>query len=418
MRIKVKKMKKLKKIVVIIALILISIIVTICVFNKNNAKQTNSELIEKVPEVTLENTEFEISETDLTIENVTIKVSSKLEEYNLYYFIDTLENENQENEEIAEIEEESLESYILYQDKIEVESNSNIYFKYELYGEYSENSYKLEINNIQKEELNNEDLTDEEITKNEVSNTVPYYIIVNYSSNVVTIYVKDENGEYTVPVKAMVCSTGLATPKSGVYKLPGARAKWGALFGGVYGQYTVKIVGNILFHSVPYLSRDNSTLEYWEYDKLGTTASAGCVRLTVEDALWIYNNCGSGTQVEFSADAPNPLGKPSARKISGYENLRGYDPTDPVSNNPWRKATNQTETTNNYEEENITDIPTVDKSNTETKLPSSEISDFENKQNSIDKNTAEEENDKEENEENSNNNENSEKEENIEEKVE
>lgn len=417
MRKKVKKHVKSKKIVVIIALIFISILVIIgvCNINKNNTKPTNSELIEKseyIPEVTLDNTKFEISETDLTTENVTIKVSSKLEEYNLYYFIDTLESENEE------VEEETSESYIQYEDKIEVKSNSNIYFKYELYGKYSDNSYKLEINNIQKEELDNEDSTDKEIKNNEVSNTVPYYIIVNYSSNVVTIYVKDENGEYTVPVKAMVCSTGVATPRSGVYKLPGTRAKWGALFGGVYGQYTVKIVGNILFHSVPYLSRDNSTLEYWEYDKLGTAASAGCVRLTVEDALWIYNNCGSGTQVEFSSNAQNPLGKPSARKISGYENLRGYDPTDPVSNNPWRNSTNQTEKTNDSKEENITQIPTVDKVNAETQLPGSESSDFENNQNFTDENTIEGDSDKTKNEENSNNNENSEKEETIEEKIE
>lgn len=194
---------------------------------------------------------------------------------------------------------------------------------------------------ISTEEPENEGATEEELQKEKVTITnheASYYIIVNYASNVVTVYGKDGNNEYTVPVKAMVCSTGVATPKSGVYKLTNTRYKWRALFGGVYGQYAVKIVGNILFHSVPYLSTDNSTLEYWEYDKLGTSASAGCIRLTVTDALWIYNNCGSGTQVEFSSSASNPLGKPSARKISAYPELRGYDPTDPASNNPWRNA--------------------------------------------------------------------------------
>ena len=149
----------------------------------------------------------------------------------------------------------------------------------------------------------------------------------------------------------MVCSTGVSTPRSGVYKLTTTRYRWRALFGGVYGQYAVKIVGNILFHSVPYLSPDNSKLEYWEYDKLGTAASAGCVRLTTIDALWIYNNCGSGTQVEFSANSANPLGKPSARKISNYPDLRGFDPTDPASNNPWRNA-NISATTNNNNSNN------------------------------------------------------------------
>lgn len=194
---------------------------------------------------------------------------------------------------------------------------------------------------ISTEEPENEGATEEELKKEKVTTTsheAPYYIIVNYASNVVTVYGKDSNNEYTVPVKAMVCSTGVATPKSGVYKLTNTRYKWRALFGGVYGQYAVKIVGNILFHSVPYLSADNSTLEYWEYDKLGTSASAGCIRLTVTDALWIFNNCGSGTQVEFSGSASNPLGKPSAKKISAYPELRGFDPTDPASNNPWRNA--------------------------------------------------------------------------------
>ncbi len=170
----------------------------------------------------------------------------------------------------------------------------------------------------------------------QTNNGVPYYLVVNYASNVVTVYGKDADNQYTVPVRAMVCSTGTATPRSGVYKLTNARYRWRALFGNVYGQYAVPITGNILFHSVPYQRMDISTLEYWEYDKLGTSASMGCIRLTVQDALWIYNNCGMGTQVEFSSSAANPLGKPSARKISGYEGVRGYDPTDPAAWSYWK----------------------------------------------------------------------------------
>lgn len=195
------------------------------------------------------------------------------------------------------------------------------------------------INNQTQEEIS-ENIIDEafedEIETVSTDNGIPYYIIVDYSANVVTVYSKNINNQYTVPVKAMVCSTGVATPKSGVYTLTDNRYRWQELFGNVYGQYAVPIVGNILFHSVPYQKTDISTLEYWEYDKLGTSASAGCVRLTVEDALWIYNNCGNGTEVEFSANSSNPLGKPVAQKISENEELRGYDPTDPSENNPWK----------------------------------------------------------------------------------
>lgn len=163
-----------------------------------------------------------------------------------------------------------------------------------------------------------------------------YYIKVNNSANVVTVYTQDENGEYTVPVKAMVCSTGTATPKSGKYGIKG-RWEWLGLFGNVYGHYSTQIVGNILFHSVPYLEKYNpGSLEYWEYDKLGTSASMGCIRLTVRDARWIFNNVSSGTIVEFySSSNPGPLGKPSAQKISGNETCRNWDPTDSNPNNPW-----------------------------------------------------------------------------------
>lgn len=106
--------------------------------------------------------------------------------------------------------------------------------------------------------------------------------------------------------------------------------------GNVYGQYACRITGSILFHSVPYEKKDKSTLEWWEYDKLGTKASLGCVRLKVEDAKWIYNNCIPGTKVEFYlSSTPGPLGKPTAKKISGDEAVRNWDPTDPDSNNPW-----------------------------------------------------------------------------------
>lgn len=185
---------------------------------------------------------------------------------------------------------------------------------------------------------------------NKNTNTAPYYIKVNYGAQVVTIYKKDEKGDYAVPVKAMVCSTGVATPKSGVYSIP-ARWRWLGLQGGVCGQYCTQIKGNILFHSVPYLRKgDPASLEYWEYDKLGTYASAGCIRLTVSDAMWIYNNCANGTKVEFySSTNPGPLGKPSAKKISSYpDNLRNWDPTDPDSNNPWKtyRESEKTDTNN------------------------------------------------------------------------
>lgn len=173
---------------------------------------------------------------------------------------------------------------------------------------------------------------------NKLTSKSPYYIKINNAQNVVTIYSKDSNGDYTKAVKAMVCSTGSATPKAGSsYKITTYKNRWNGLQGNVYGQYATQIIGNILFHSVPYTAKNNSSLEYWEYDKLGTAASLGCVRLTVEDAKWIYDNIEAGTIVEFYDDAnnPGPLGKPTAQKISDNLEFRNWDPTDPDIKNPW-----------------------------------------------------------------------------------
>lgn len=204
---------------------------------------------------------------------------------------------------------------------------------------------EIESNTVEENlipEENTNEVEKNEIENNETKNTsgTRYRLEVNCEQNVVNVYEKDENGEYTNCVKAMLCSVGPATPTSGTYSLKKYGGwKWKGLFGNVYGQYATQITGNILFHSVPYTSPngDKSTLEYWEYDKLGTPASMGCVRLTVRNAKWIYDNCASGTKVMFYNDAnPGPLGKPTENKISSEEKYRGWDPTDPDPNNPWK----------------------------------------------------------------------------------
>ncbi len=218
-----------------------------------------------------------------------------------------------------------------------------------------------DVNTEQKEEGNKKEnekeiknLNNEQATPKPVASSNKYYIKINNAANVVTIYEKDENGEYNNPVKAMICSTGTATPASGKYPIK-YRWTWLKLFGNVWGHYVTQINGNILFHSVPYLEKAENTLEYWEYDKLGTRASMGCIRLKISDAKWIYENIPSGTIVEFYSDTnPGPLGKPSAMKISDNVECRNWDPTDPNINNPWNN-------------QKVEEVPVVEEQTTPTK---------------------------------------------------
>ena len=57
---------------------------------------------------------------------------------------------------------------------------------------------------------------------------------------------------------------------------------------------------------------DVNTLDTEAYNALGTSASLGCMRMRDTDAKWIYENCVSGTYVEFyDSEDPGPFGKPS-----------------------------------------------------------------------------------------------------------
>lgn len=166
----------------------------------------------------------------------------------------------------------------------------------------------------------------------------PYEVEVNLSKNIVTVYAQDANGAYTVPDRAFVCSVGEGTP-TGTFRTSD-KYEWRELFGNVYGQYATRITGHILFHSVPYFEMyEKDSLEYEEYNKLGTSASMGCIRLTVEDVKWLYDSCPSGTTVRIVEDGPVPIAPKQPVKIDvTNETLRGWDPTDPDLANPWRQV--------------------------------------------------------------------------------
>lgn len=173
----------------------------------------------------------------------------------------------------------------------------------------------------------------------------PYYIVVFAGdSQSVAIYGKDADGAYNVLTKCFTCSTGAkASPtRTGQYKV-WRRFRWRLLVGNVYGQYSTSISSDYLFHSVPYLKQKASALDMAEYDKLGTPASHGCIRLCVRDSKWIYENCPNGTQVNIvNVSGPKGAGYPLRNTNSIYN---GWDPSDPDPSNPYIKTPPTTTTT-------------------------------------------------------------------------
>ena len=167
------------------------------------------------------------------------------------------------------------------------------------------------------------------------SRAYPYQIEIVRNQCTVLIYGQDKAGNYNILYRVCVCSPGQATPL-GTFKTP-SKNRWGALMGGVMGQYCTQIYKGILFHSVYYHTSDPSTLYASAYNQLGTICSHGCVRLTVADAKWIFDNCRLGTSVYIHDSSWIPVPKPTAQKIPYSGVLSGWDPTDPDPRNPWKK---------------------------------------------------------------------------------
>lgn len=156
-----------------------------------------------------------------------------------------------------------------------------------------------------------------------------YVAKVNRTTCTVTIYAKDGNNGYIIPVKRFACSVGLpATPTpTGTYRTL-AKYRWHELMGPSYGQYCTRIVGGILFHSVAGANMTSYNLNPAEYNRLGSPASHGCVRLCVRDAKWIYDNCKIGMQVTiYDSSNPGPLGQGEVYRIT--DPSQNWDPTDP-----------------------------------------------------------------------------------------
>src|SRR5574344_694192 len=178
-----------------------------------------------------------------------------------------------------------------------------------------------------------------------------YTIKVNASQNCLTIYEKGTDGQTLVPLKAMACSAYEYTDTESANFSVKSKQEWKKTTDNMYEQYVSAINNGTAISSVTYKTNSPDSLSTENYNKIGEEKSSGDIWVSVAAAKWIYENCGVGTNVEIYADDqnPGPLGKPATMKLPATSKFINWDPTDPNSENPWKKCSARIEGTKNIE---------------------------------------------------------------------
>jgi lipoprotein-anchoring transpeptidase ErfK/SrfK len=124
-----------------------------------------------------------------------------------------------------------------------------------------------------------------------------YRLNVSLSDQDMYVYELNTDNQYDL-VNTFPCSTGLFGPTpTGVFTTTGPYHRWHYFKDfDIWAQYAYHIEGDILIHSVLYKSKGGSAT-WGSVHSLGNRASHGCVRLSVENAKWVYENCEAGTVV-------------------------------------------------------------------------------------------------------------------------
>lgn len=163
----------------------------------------------------------------------------------------------------------------------------------------------------------------------DTDNEYPYEVRVNRTQNCITVYGLNDKGEYTVPVRAMICSTGGNETPLGTFQL-GGTSRWQMNSDGAFCQYATRIVDDVAFCTAPYFSLNNNNLDVEQFNRMGEDITGSSIQMETADAKWIAQNCPEGTKVEiYEEDKAGPLGKPRARVLQDDETK---DPTDQEKN--------------------------------------------------------------------------------------
>lgn len=177
-------------------------------------------------------------------------------------------------------------NYILDDDDIN-KKIASINTEKEKYLSIQNKSYATSNSNI------TEELSPENINSKSITSNTNYLLNVNINEQKLYVYKKTINS--WLLCKTIICSTGIVGEETplGVYSIQN-KGEW--FFSEKYqqgGKYWIQFWDNYLFHSVPFDETQKNILDY----TLGKPSSHGCIRLSVEDSKWLYDNIPINSKV-------------------------------------------------------------------------------------------------------------------------
>ena len=136
-------------------------------------------------------------------------------------------------------------------------------------------------------------ITKDNINSLSLESKTNYLVTVDLKSQNTYIYEGSKN-KWNL-LKPFKCSTGIKNKETpeGIFSIK-EKGEW--FFSQKYnqgGKYWVQFSGNYLFHSIPFDKDKKTIVDY----TLGTPSSHGCIRLSVDDSKWLYDNIPKNTKV-------------------------------------------------------------------------------------------------------------------------
>ncbi|MDR1061348.1 MAG: Ig-like domain-containing protein [Clostridiales bacterium] len=132
----------------------------------------------------------------------------------------------------------------------------------------------------------------------------PYYIYVEKGSHSLTVFIKDGQGRYTLPLKTFPTGTGRTsrmTP-AGVFR-KGRTEQWHS-WGTSYSPFASQYYPGLYVHGPLYAQKNFATLYRNMAVEIGTSTTSGCLRTVAEAAYFVAELCPEGTVIHIVEGSP------------------------------------------------------------------------------------------------------------------